>query len=411
MFKKIQYKLLVSYILVWTSILVVFGIAVKFFFTRSLSQQLTEKLTSLGKTASASAELKQGHLQVDSDIQDRELLAHAQSLQWFDTQNHLIAQQGKILSNQSLQNQELPNIKNIILPIFNNDNKQIIGYVRIAQSLEEFDETLRKLDLGLGGGIVIALILSSLGGIYLIHQAIEPIENSFQKLKQFTADASHELRSPLMVIKSNVAVALKYPEEMRVSDRQKFQAIASATQQMIQLIEDLLLLARCSKNQNHTWQLIDLNSLFYNLIEILRIKADKKQIYLDIETEENLFLLGDSTQITRLLRNLIDNALQYTSSGGKIKIKANLVNQSILVQIEDTGIGIAPENLEQIFERFWQVDVARSYHSGGSGLGLAIAQSIAKEHNGIITVKSELGVGSCFTVCLDAQLKTNRKYI
>ena len=115
--------------------------------------------------------------------------------------------------------------------------------------------------------------------------------------------------------------------------------------------------------------------------------------------------------MTRLFRNLIDNALQYTSSGGKIKIKANLVNQSILVQVEDTGIGIAPENLEQIFERFWQVDVARSYHSGGSGLGLAIAQSIAKEHNGIITVKSELGVGSCFTVCLDAQLKTNRKYI
>jgi len=411
MFRKIQYKLLVSYILVWTSILVVFGTAVKFFFTRSLSKQLTEKLTSLGQTASVSAELKQGHLQIDSDFQNQELLAHAQSLQWFDTQDHLIAQQGKILLNQSLQNQQLPNIKAIILPIFDNDNKQLIGYVRVAQSLEEFDETIRKLDLGLGGGIIIALILSSLGGVFLIHQAMEPIENSFQRLKQFTADASHELRSPLMVIKSNVAVALKYPEGMRVSDAQKLQAIASATQQMSQLIEDLLLLARSGKNQHQTWQLIDLNSILYNLIEILQIQAAKKQIHLEIETVENLFLLGDSIQITRLFRNLIDNALQYTSSSGKVKIKTSLVNQSIIVRIEDTGIGIAPEHREQIFERFWQVDTARSYHSGGSGLGLAIAQSIAREHNGLISVKSELGVGSCFTVCLGAQLKTPRKYI
>jgi len=109
-------------------------------------------------------------------------------------------------------------IQGVTLPIVGSDDRKQIGYVRVSQSLEELDETLRKLDLGLGSGIVFALLLSGVGGVILTRQAMQPIERSFQRLKQFTADASHELRSPLMAIKSNAAVAIKYPEGMRETD-------------------------------------------------------------------------------------------------------------------------------------------------------------------------------------------------
>ncbi len=417
MFKQIQYKLLISYLLVLGSVLTVFATAVRIFFTHSLSQQLTDKLKALAQGAATNVEFKQGHLQVENDFQVQELLTRDQALQWFNTEGRLIVQRGKYVLSLPLdttkhfqiQNQRSVTIQAITLPIIDNDEQQLIGYVRVSQSLKEFDETVRKLDLGLGGGIVISLVLSGVGGIFLTHQAMQPIEKSFQKLKQFTADASHELRSPLMAIKSNVTVALKYPEGMRVSDCQKLQAIASATEQMTALTEDLLLLARSDQINPQGWQLINLNSVLNNLVQIYEIQATAKQIHLQLETVENLFLLGDSSQITRLFRNLIDNALQYTPTGGRVKINASLVNQTILVQVQDTGIGIAPEHQKQIFERFWQVDRARSYHWGNSGLGLAIAQSIAKGHNGVITITSQLGIGSCLTVSLPAKLKTSRK--
>lgn len=109
-------------------------------------------------------------------------------------------------------------IQAVVLPIIGSDERKLIGYVRVSQSLEEVDETLTKLDWILGSSIIIALILSGFSGVILTRKAMQPIEESFQRLKQFTADASHELRNPLMAIKSNAAVALKYPENMRELD-------------------------------------------------------------------------------------------------------------------------------------------------------------------------------------------------
>ncbi len=407
MFQQIQKRLLWSYLLVLASILITFAIAVRIVFARSLHNQLIDKLTALGQGAATNAEFENNRIKIESDFPIQTLIAREQGLQWFDLQGRLISQQGKFLINLPFSKSKVAQlqagktrIQAVTLPIINSDEGYAIGYVRVSQSLEELDETINKLDWGLSGGIFVALAFSGVGGIWLTRQAMQPIEQSFQRLKQFTADASHELRSPLMAVKSNAAVALKYPEGMRETDVEKFAAIASATNQMTQLTEDLLFLARNDRIPSQKWEKIDLTAILENLVQLYKPSAIAKQINLQTQITQNIHLVGDAVQLTRLFTNLIENALNYTLTGGVVEIKTNKNTTYVDIKFQDTGVGIAPEDIEKVFERFWRADSSRSDHYGGSGLGLAIAGAIAQNHGGSISVTSTIAKGSCFTVRL-----------
>jgi signal transduction histidine kinase len=412
-FQQIQYKLLLSYLAVLASILGIFTLAVRIFFTHSLNQQLIEKLRTLGQSA-VNAEVDDGLQKGESDFPLQELIHNHQALQSFDAEGRSINQQGQYILTLPLSHQETIQIQEIgkvrilgvTLPV-KSDNGHLMGYVRASQSLEELDETIKKLDWGLGGGVVIALILSGVGGVWLTQESMQPIEQSFQRLKQFTADASHELRSPLTVIKTNVAVALKYPEGIRPTDAEKLEAIADAANQMTRLTEDLLLLARSDQAHSPKRDAVPVEEILHNLVQSYQPQAELKQIHL-IKTfhrtsqhpSGQLSVLGDPIQLTRVFANLIENAIHYTPKEGKVEVQTSLTGQQLYVSVKDTGIGIAPEHLNQVFERFWRASEARSYHSGGSGLGLAIAMAIVQNHGGEITLTSQLGIGSCFTVRL-----------
>ena len=147
-------------------------------------------------------------------------------------------------------------------------------------------------------------------------------------------------------------------------------------------------------------ELVELSLLLERLLHLYRLQAESRQIQLQYQFKEKLYVKGDDIQLTRLFTNLIDNALRYTAPEGTVAVQTDLEKDCLAISVKDTGIGIAPEHLEQIFERFWQADQARSYQASGFGLGLAIAQSIAQNHGGKITVTSQLGQGSCFTVHL-----------
>jgi len=414
MFKPIRYRLLLSYLLILGTILGIFAIGVRFLFAHSLRQQTLEKLKTLGRGAIANIEIEHHQLRLEGDFNAQDMLNQNQSLQWFDIQGNLLTQQGKIKINLPLSKSGLiqdqkghPEILVITLPILENDSRKLMGYIRVGQSLQDIQETLEKLDWGLGIGILGALVLSGIGGIILTNQAMQPIEASFQRLKQFTADASHELRSPLMAIDSNVEVSLKYPVGMRETDRESFEAIASATNQMIHLTEDLLLLARSEKSHKIELESVNLTILLQDLFKKYDQQAQIKAIQLTLQADKNLYIWGNARLLKRLFANLLENAIFYTPINGKINIQGNLKNTIIEVLIEDTGIGIAPENLEKIFERFWRADSSRSYHHGGSGLGLAIAQTIALQHRGKIKVNSQVGIGSRFLVILPAYQATS----
>ena len=409
MFQKIRYRLFLSNLLVLALVLSSSAFVVRILFIRNLKQQLTERLIAVAQGIAASSELEHGQLELQTKFSPQQLRAHQQVFQWFDTQKRLIEQQGDpnyaptlpFNAERTVQTQS-DKIKLLIvtLPIVENNSRRLIGHIRLSESLEEIDETIARLDVGLAAGAFVALFLSGLGSGWLNRQAMQPIEESFKRLKQFTADASHELRSPLMAISTNAEVALTYSDGMRKSDGEKFQAISMATDQMSQLTEDLLLLTRADKVSSFESKKIDLTTLLIGSVNLYRPQAQTKQIELKAEIENDLCLIGDEAKLARAFTNLIQNAIQYTPANGEVEVTGNRIGQELLVNIEDTGIGIASEHLDSVFDRLWRADRSRSYYKGGSGLGLAITQAIIYSHKGTITVTSQVDIGSCFTVSL-----------
>lgn len=407
MFQKTRLRLLLAYLGIFASILSIFAIAVRTVFVHTMTNQVVDKLTTLGQTVAASSGFKNGRIQVADNLSVQGLDVRRQSLQWIDIQGNTVYIQGnRTLSlpaaiRESIQIQpSKPALISVNIPIVDTYNRSLVGYLRVSQSLDELNETFRQLDLGLIGGAAISLILVSFGGIFLTRQAMQPIEQSFDRLQQFTADASHELRSPLMAIKASSQVAMRYPEGMRPSDADEFRAIAQSAERMTRLTEDLLMLARMDKKLKVTWENINLTELLQHLVNQLQTQAVAKDLTLIYQPSSSQMIKGNSEQILRLFTNLIENAMYYTPASGQITISVNTSGQWIAVSIQDTGIGIAPEQIEHIFDRFWRADTSRSQWTGGSGLGLAIAQSIAESHGGKISVTSQLAVGSCFTVRL-----------
>ena len=404
MFTQIRHQLLLSYLFVLIAILSVFAIAIRITFSYTLNQRLMARLETLATIAALEIEIDE---EDEIEVEDEIIINSHQAVEWFDEEGELIEEQGDYVSllpfdpQQSIQTQTKPYpIKSLTIPVEDYDTKIFIGYTRVSESTVELNKTLRSLDFGLAGSILAALILSALGGIWLTRKAMQPIEESFGRLKQFTADASHELRSPIMAIQSNAAVALKYPEGMRPTDAQKFEMIVSASEQMTRLTEDLLLLARADKVTKTAWEVINLSLILGELVKLYEVQAGEKKLSLQVQIADNLYLVGEQVLLKQLFTNLLQNAIYYTPEAGLIAIQANLINSQIVVKVKDTGVGIAPEDLAKVFERFWRAEKSRSYKAGKSGLGLAIAQAIAQQHHGLITVESQLDVGSCFIVNL-----------
>ncbi len=419
MFDRLRWQLLLTYLGVFTTILGVFAIAVRLVFGYSLRQSLSEELLVLAKVTATHAELQNGRLIIGDEFTGSNLALPDRTFEWFDRQKRLVAKVGNLSVNLPLnidslfQFNKYPGRKSdetisAIVPIISNDDRQQIGYVRITQSLEPLDRTFHQLDIGLASGMIISILTSGGAGIWLTRRAMKPAIASYQRLQQFTADAAHELRSPLMAVKTNASTALKYSDGMRSGDLKKFQAISSATEQIISLTEDLLILARV-ENHSHSDRLhqrdrvmepIDLALLLQQIATEYQPQIDAKSLILTIDIQPNLLISGSIISLDRLFVNLLENAIHYTLLGGKIRILACRVERQIEITIIDTGVGIAVEDLDRIFDRFWRGDRSRTRWAGGSGLGLAIAKSIVEQHHGSIEVQSQLGEGSQFIVRL-----------
>ena len=276
------------------------------------------------------------------------------------------------------------------------------GYLQVAQSFHRLDEYMSSLHLILIFGVPLAMF--SIGGAswWLSGLAMQPIYQSYQQMQQFTADAAHELRTPLAVARIAVESALDLTV-IEPAARNNLEIAQRQVRHLSCLAADLLWLSRLEAKQLPlSLQLCCLNDLVSDLEEELAPLAIANSIVLRLEILVNqpIYVMGDPDRLYRSISNLINNAIKYTPADGSVTIGLESADRHATIVVKDTGIGIAVEDLPHIFDRFYRVQADRSRHTGGTGLGLAIARAIVQAHHGRIQVASQLNLGSKFTVTL-----------
>jgi OmpR-family two-component system manganese-sensing sensor histidine kinase len=313
----------------------------------------------------------------------------------------------------------------------------VLGYLRVSHPWFEVTKPIRQLILDLGIGTTTMVLCVAAIGWFLSGIAIKPVKDSYQSLKQFTADASHELRNPIATIQTNVQMALAYPDAEIPLQQRRLKVIERLTQRLGNLVNDLLFLARSDSGMvKPNYQSVPLDALLIEVMEEQRIIAEQKGIFLSLhiqeyradspplsEESEDIFTLeGDWDQLARLFTNLISNALEYSSpqlseeisdstqkNPASVQVELQRIKRErhpqLQVKITDTGKGIPDFALPHLFDRFYRLDPSRTHAqdhstSAGSGLGLAIARAIVENHQGQIGVESTLERGTTFTVIL-----------
>lgn len=327
-------------------------------------------------------------------------------------------------------------VRIMVSPLYMTDQTLIL---EVAQSTRPVDAALQQFRLALIGGTLTALVLTGLLGAILVRRTLEPVkritrtarsieessnlnrrvdykgpkdeigqlantfddmierlDKAFESQKHFIADASHELRTPLTVIQGNLDLLKRnMSEEDR---RESLRAIESETRRMTKIAGDLLLLADIESGQALKLETVSLKELVAEEIRRAQLLAGNRKVVAG--RVESLSVKGDSYKLNQVLSNLVDNAIKYTPDTGTITLSAFRDGDWAHLEVADTGIGIAAENLPNLFDRFYRVDKARSRAKGGTGLGLAIVKGIVEQHGGKVTVASEQGQGSTFTVWL-----------
>jgi heavy metal sensor kinase len=231
---------------------------------------------------------------------------------------------------------------------------------------------------------------------------LDRLHHVFEGQRQFIADAAHEIQTPLTVIKGTLEVAL---QKSRTTEDYRDALVTNLGQveRLGTLTRSLLTLAQFSGDRPPvTLSPLALEPLVQDLIKELSPLAEDRKIQLILDAQPVPRVQGDAGRLTQLLINLLDNALAYTPPEGRITIRLKPIPAHVVLQVEDTGAGIAPEHLPRLFERFYRADPARTRESGGTGLGLAIVKEIAEAHGGTVAVESTPGQGTRFTVTLPA---------
>jgi signal transduction histidine kinase len=238
--------------------------------------------------------------------------------------------------------------------------------------------------------------------IQTINGMIARLESSFKRMAEFTADASHELKTPICAMRGEAEVLLSKGRKAEEYQEGLVHFIEQFDH-LNQMINDLILLSKFDTIHIELKVVpLRLDLLIKDLCHFFQVLAEQNKINLEMGTIEEVTVMGDKVHLQQLFTNLIDNAIKYTSKGF-IEVTVKKDEDGTVVKIQDTGIGISKEEQEKIFKRFYRVDKSRSRETGGVGLGLSISDWIANAHHGRIEVDSELNQGSTFTVYLPIQ--------
>jgi len=325
------------------------------------------------------------------------------------------------------------------------ENKRLAYIVQVASPFAQLHAILRNLSLSLLFLLPLTVILTSLSGVFLVQLTLRPVDEMIETIHQITAenlklrltipgtkdeieslartfnqmiarldeaftsqrqfmeDISHELKTPLSVLKGELEVTLK-----RIRSTQEYETALQSSLEEVnhlgQIVENLLTLARFdAKTTTLIAKPLDLSLLIKDTVEAIQVLAIQKNITLQFNSAHTVDIVADKNQLKRLFLNILDNAIKYTPPGGKISVDLRQQKDSAGIEISDTGIGIPESELPHIFDRFYRVDKSRS--SAGFGLGLSIAQSIAMAHGGKIEARPNIPQGTIFTITLPVNLE------
>ena len=411
MLERIRRRLTLGYVGIFALIFVLLGAFAVVGFSRELTEQQDVLLAQEARAqasnilndeqrevlATGSPEFSWIALDLQGGITDSDPVAASLGLPSTELAQEALEEDGVV--SATIQEYGDGGVRAVSMPMYD-DAGELVGVMQYARSLREIRDNVNRLlfvllPLGLG-----ALGLAAFGGLYMAGRAVRPVRDSFDKQRAFVADASHELKTPLTLIRADTEVVL-YRGRVDPDDRKLIEHVLAETDRMDAVLSDLLLVARldASKLEVST-EPFDLSVVLSESVERFRLRVSAKDINLEIQTTGQLPVRGDPKRTGQILAVLLDNAVRFTPSGGRITVDGQLQAGWAEVSVRDTGPGIAPEHLPRIFDRFYRAEEARTRKSGGTGLGLAIARDLAHAQKGNLYAENVKGGGTVFRLVL-----------
>jgi two-component system, OmpR family, sensor kinase len=458
----IKWRLTVWYGGILALILIVFSSGVYIYFKNSLQKSIDTKIKSIGEVLSSS--LTETHSQSIFGNFERYLenvlgrKPKGKFIQIIDSSGRIGAKMSDIETEtvptsfstleRALKGEVIyetiegarPRLRIVTIPIVE-ENKKVTSIVQVGTSLEDFDETMKKLLIIMIISIPTSISVTIVIGYFMAKKALKPVDqirkaaikisssnlderidigkrrdelsrlaetfndmitrlkDAFQRINQFSIDVSHELKTPLTILKGETEVTLRKDRENE-DYRKLLKSHLEEVDRMTRIVDDLLLLSKADSEEiKLNIEDIALRDLVVDICMDMKIFADNKGIELIVSELEDVRLKGDELKLRRMLWNVVQNGIKYTEKGGKVEISSYVNNGYVWIDVKDNGVGISEKDMKYIFDRFYRGDKSRRRESG-SGLGLSISKWIAEAHRGVIEVKSRPLEGSLFSIKL-----------
>ena len=281
------------------------------------------------------------------------------------------------------------------------------GVVQIGRSTEPEEAALSQLRIVLLAVLAVSIVPAVGGGYLLSGRALRPIKTAMDSQRTFIADASHELRTPVAVVRTNAELLKRHlgPDtgHTAASDQVALDDILSESDRLGRMVDQMLTLAEADAGQRTVLiSEVSLNELIDEVARSMRSIAETRQMLLETRLTDDVSVNGDPGRLRELVSVLLDNAVKYADAGGRVEVALRKEHRKAIIEVSNNGPGIPRDALPHVFDRFYRVDEARSRESGGTGLGLAIARHIVDAHGGTINIESSAGGGTKVTVQLPA---------